>query len=409
MCDKTATTKNQSTYQRQHISIEDVVKGDTEDNNKDYYDYTQEETLLVATQHAIFKRNHRRKLVFITVFVLFVLMFVLVSMTSTNQKQQQQSKHQAYNNDDDNYLDDDNTSYKVVSNNNDDDSVSIHDEPILIDETTHQLIKIGQRNIKKLSLLTHQTNNITAGCETTILLMRHCEKLGDDTTDNNGNEHCDYIGHQRSYWLPSLFGDKSTSTLDDNNSTTTTTSTNSHARWPIPSYLYALSPVRENRMTYRQVETLLPLANKFGLYINADYPTNNELVDDVFHLIGTGQTCGKLIVINWRHHMIPNLAKKLGCINCPIEYPQDSFDQVWEMKYVWDVHKTNVYRKSNGDITVPSSASTSTSTNNNSNNLRRQLKKKNKKTTKGRSNNNLKNKVRRSTVVGVLDHYVPIF
>jgi hypothetical protein len=123
-------------------------------------------------------------------------------------------------------------------------------------------------------------------------------------------------------------------------------------------------------MTYRQVETLLPLANKFGLHINADYPTNNELVDDVFHLIGTGQTCGKLIVINWRHHMIPNLAKKLGCSNCPVEYPQDSFDQVWEMKYVWDVHKTNVYRKSNGDVTVPSTPST-----NANNNLRRQLKK----------------------------------
>jgi hypothetical protein len=96
------------------------------------------------------------------------------------------------------------------------------------------------------------------------------------------------------------------------------------------------------------------MADKFGLVINQDYQTNTELKTSVFELIKSGQACGKLIVVNWRHHMIPNLSKKLGCKDCPSEYPQDSFDQVWQIKYVWDVDKTKIFHRNNADLAASS-------------------------------------------------------
>jgi hypothetical protein len=186
-------------------------------------------------------------------------------------------------------------------------------------------------------------------------LMRHCEKTGDGTLDDAGDGHCDYVGYERAHWIPSLFGPE--------------------ARWPAPSHLYALSPMRGHHMTFREVETLKPLSDKFGLTIQADYATNNAVIKDLFKTISKGYACSKLIVVNWRHHMIPNLAKKLGCKFCPEEFPEDSFDQVWQVKFVWDVSNTAVYHQITNDG-QHSSASTRPPLSPPTDRLRRGLKKK---------------------------------
>jgi hypothetical protein len=56
------------------------------------------------------------------------------------------------------------------------------------------------------------------------------------------------------------------------------------------------------------------------------------------------------MVVNWRHHMMPNLARKLGCKSCPKEYPDDSFDQVWQLKLVWDVPSTAVHQQNSSAL-----------------------------------------------------------
>jgi hypothetical protein len=214
--------------------------------------------------------------------------------------------------------------------NTDDDSIFDHGHPEIENDKILSLENDGTKNLEMLSKSTHKYGNVSTGCETTVLLMRHCEKTGDDSLDDAGDGHCDYLGYERANWIPSLFGPE--------------------ARWPAPSYLYALSPKRGRHMTFREVETLRPLAEKFGLPIQEEYATNNGVVKDLFKVISKGQACSKLIVVNWRHHMIPNLAKKLGCIFCQEEYPEDSFDQVWQIKFVWDVPNTAVHHQTINDM-----------------------------------------------------------
>ncbi|KAG7347414.1 hypothetical protein IV203_016119 [Nitzschia inconspicua] len=313
-----ATTKS---YQHDHVSMDD-----DEDKGQ-----------VKSVDHPPSRKRHhcRRYSGAVVVFFLFVVL-ALAFFVRYIQRQDVPEAVTKQNKE----LDDDHFQ------NTDDDSVFYDYKPEVEDEKALTLDNDGALNLEKLSQATHKAGNVTTGCETTILLMRHCEKNGDGTIDDDGNEHCDYVGHERANWLPSLFG--------------------SNARWPTPSYLYALSPIRQSHSTYREVETLQPLSVTLGLPIRADYGTNNGIIHDLFHVMSSGQACSKLIVVNWRHHMIPNLARKLGCKTCPMEYPEDTFDQVWELKFVWDVAHTDVYRYSisHGESPPPATR------------LRRKLKKK---------------------------------
>ena len=122
--------------------------------------------------------------------------------------------------------------------------------------------------------------------------MRHCEKA-------NLREHCDYIGLERSVYLASLFGD-------------------GDERWPAPSYIFAEGPGGRhsaNKRNYREIETVGPLSRKTGVQVDASYDTltRGDLVNHVATLLKSGELCGKLVVIVWKHSGIARLAHKLGC------------------------------------------------------------------------------------------------
>lgn len=161
------------------------------------------------------------------------------------------------------------------------------------------------------------------GCETTIVLMRHCEKYGPLAQQGKHND-CSYVGYERAVFLKhAVFG----------------------KRWPNPSWLYALSPQRgQDHFVHRQVETLTPLADKLNLSINTNYEEHQHdaLAHDLFQKMQTGEMCGKIAVVSWTHRSLPQLASSLGCwLNyqqggCPPSYPEESFDQVWLLKYVYN-------------------------------------------------------------------------
>lgn len=174
------------------------------------------------------------------------------------------------------------------------------------------------------------TQGLPSGCETTIILMRHCEKLGPEILDSEGNEHCSYLGLERAHFLPTLFGD--VSNKDDAKSKT----------WPIPAALYALTPQRQGHLNFREVELLLPMARQFGLEINYDVTGNKDIAIEVMDNLSTGDWCGEAIVVSWKHDKIGDLAKRLGCVDCPAEYPDGVFDTVWQLKYVYDALNTPV-------------------------------------------------------------------
>lgn len=156
------------------------------------------------------------------------------------------------------------------------------------------------------------------GCECTVLLIRHCEK-------GDLREDCSYLGFERSAYLATLFGP------------------HDNEKWPVPSLLFAERPAGRNnpkKRNFREVETLRPTARKFNISIDTSYDIEHTsgLAAKLFKLMEEGQMCGKLAVISWKHSGIPHLASKLGCSEtdgCPRDYPSKTFDQVWELKFLY--------------------------------------------------------------------------
>lgn len=173
---------------------------------------------------------------------------------------------------------------------------------------------------RSLQLLNHHHHrdkkNLTQGCEATVLILRHCEKYG-NTLDEHGDAHCSYIGYQRAAFLPTLFG----------------------TRWPLPSALLSMTTIRGQHSNFREVETLRPLSKLTGVPIELMGQSTRAVADSVFETLRRGDLCGKLVVLCWKHEHIPKLSNHLGCgpqDGCLTEYPETTFDQVWELKYVFE-------------------------------------------------------------------------
>jgi hypothetical protein len=160
-----------------------------------------------------------------------------------------------------------------------------------------------------------ESSDLFPGCETTVMLIRHCEK-------GTVTEHCAVSGFERSVYLSHLFG----------------------SRWPKPVGIFAQSPrgrQSRHKMNFREIETVGPLAASANVTVDDSYndETLNDLAKYITKTIQDGKLCGQLIVVSWKHSRIPHLARHLGCgpkQGCPLEYPGRSFDQVWEIKFVYD-------------------------------------------------------------------------
>ena len=158
-------------------------------------------------------------------------------------------------------------------------------------------------------------------CTSTLLIMRHCEKEGPGTTDlRDGSEHCSYIGYERAEYLSSLFG------------------SDPQARWPTPAHLFALTPDRGNgdHLNFREWETLKPLSDHTGIV--SEVHNLLTLPKNYFELLQSGSLCDQVAVVSWKHEFIPQLAQQLACgphNGCPEVFPEDSFDQVWQLTYIY--------------------------------------------------------------------------
>jgi hypothetical protein len=171
-------------------------------------------------------------------------------------------------------------------------------------------------------------DNLYEGCESTILLLRHCEKSA-------VAEHCAYDGFERSYYLSTLFGD----------------------RWPIPYEIYAEHPAeRKNpdKQNFREVETVGPTARKFDLPIDSSYSEVRSLAHSIWNHVESGNLCGRLVIVAWKHTDIPQLGRLLGCgpmQGCPYDYHGKTFDDAWQVKFVYQrwPHSENKHHFDNAD------------------------------------------------------------
>jgi len=177
-------------------------------------------------------------------------------------------------------------------------------------------------------------NSVPSGCETTVVIARHCEKEGSETRDVFGDQHCSYIGFERAAYFPNLFSDE----------------TNAN-KYPYPASIYALTSDRGGHQNFREIEMVKPLAQKAGVPIDSHFTDNAKLAKTILADIASGEMCGKSIIVSWKHELIGKLGKYLACHDCPIEYP-NQFGLLWQLKYVYDVKGTDLYKRINEGVST---------------------------------------------------------
>jgi hypothetical protein len=171
----------------------------------------------------------------------------------------------------------------------------------------------AENALRRLNSMTLPTK-VTEGCESSLIVVRHCDDLGGGTTADDGSRHCSRLGYERVQYLTSLFG----------------------TRWPYPSQLYALV----KGFNARQIETLQPLSNKTGVTTQIfQYPGSKHVQDYHFEKLASGSMCGKIAVAAWKHAFVHALSDAIGCgteNGCPDEWPDSDFDRVVEVKYAYE-------------------------------------------------------------------------
>mmetsp|Transcript_19858 Transcript_19858/g.57587 ORF Transcript_19858/g.57587 Transcript_19858/m.57587 type:complete len:300 (-) Transcript_19858:322-1221(-) len=203
-----------------------------------------------------------------------------------------------------------------------------------------------ETQIMLLNSLTEKAGSVVPSrCNSTLVLMRHCEKAGLneelawETQDSMGNRHCSVVGFQRAKYIPTLFGDEPGSI------------------WPLPDHLYAMGRGRPGvkHLNYREIETITPLEEKSGVEIDTHFSVGGEkeLAKDVFKRLASGELCEQVIVVNWKHSRIPTMAAAVGCgidEGCPEKYHKHEFDEVWQIKFSYGSEggirrmKNNIYK-----------------------------------------------------------------
>ena len=192
-----------------------------------------------------------------------------------------------------------------------------------------------------------------------VMIIRHGEKPGDPSNDDNGGPHLATLGSGRAAALPSLF------TPDPNaqmpvagwnqlscNVAPSTTSQFSgtyvssgisagQSRFPTPSFLFA---TQGDSSSNRPGETITPLAEALQSYYNPNITINQNYNNDpndnqhglpalVAQILNNPETYGgKIILIAWHHGQIPNLALDFGVPQSQLPFtswPSDRFDIVF--------------------------------------------------------------------------------
>ena len=162
------------------------------------------------------------------------------------------------------------------------------------------------------------------------MLLRHAEKPAKDDAPygvtrkgERSKESLEVRGWQRAGALANLF-----------------VPANGHSQHPVlakPQFLYASKPLRR-KGSRRPIETIMPLGEKLGIKINADFQRSQlvSMVEEVVSHKG-------VVLICWQREYIPDIASLiLGKKNlAPSDWPEDRFDMIW----VFDLHgASSTYR-----------------------------------------------------------------
>ena len=145
----------------------------------------------------------------------------------------------------------------------------------------------------------------TARPPTTILLIRHAEKLTDGRLDLSPT------GFKRASLLPNLFVPAGV-----------------RPDLPTPQFIFA---THQSPHSNRPVETVTPLATALNL------PIDNTILNEDYATLATtllgGKYAGKVVLVSWHHGTLPQLATALGAQPPYTPWPDTQFDRIWRIDY----------------------------------------------------------------------------
>jgi broad specificity phosphatase PhoE len=150
-----------------------------------------------------------------------------------------------------------------------------------------------------------------------VLIIRHGEKPRDPSSI-----HLSSRGAARARALTSLFQGSSN-------------------RFDPPHFLFA---ARRTKKSNRSVETLQPLSQALELRIDDTYRDDEygKLAREIVER-SADKYAQKAILICWHHGSIPLIAQGLGVQHPCLEWPDEAFDQIWEIDYIDDCPRLRVH------------------------------------------------------------------
>lgn len=102
-------------------------------------------------------------------------------------------------------------------------------------------------------------------------------------------------------------------------------------RYGTPFAIFAMDHSSDDE-SRRPVETVTPLATALGLKIHDKFG-KNDLKEISQKVLNDPKYDGKMVLICWEHHVIPNLARELGAKDAPGTWDDNDFTSVWELDF----------------------------------------------------------------------------
>jgi hypothetical protein len=152
----------------------------------------------------------------------------------------------------------------------------------------------------------HELGAVDAG-PAQVLIIRHAEKPGDPSADDENDPNLSVKGRERAaalaIYIPATF--------------------------QAVDFLFA---TKESQKSNRPVETIAPLSLAIQKDIDSHF-ANDEFDKLAQHVLTHAIYAGKRILICWHHGRIPSLAGALGVANAPAKWSGHVFDQVWRIDF----------------------------------------------------------------------------
>ncbi|MDP1836701.1 MAG: hypothetical protein Q8K75_12350 [Chlamydiales bacterium] len=102
-------------------------------------------------------------------------------------------------------------------------------------------------------------------------------------------------------------------------------------KFGLPVAVYAQRPSSEDP-SMRPIQTATPIAEALGIKVNTTYQ-HLQFARMAQEIRTRPEFHGKVVLVAWEHHVIPELARKLGAKNAPKKWDGDVFDRLWVITY----------------------------------------------------------------------------